>query len=114
MFLWAKSCNIVVYFYNQSPHKVLGKLTHEEALKGKKLDLAHIHMFGCLVYFHVPSKKRTKLEPIIMGHSETSKSCKVYILALWKTMIHIDVRFEEQRALMMYSSIDSPIVELQE
>jgi len=29
-------------------------------------------------------------------------------------MIHIDVRFEEQRALKRYSSIDSPIVEVQE
>jgi hypothetical protein len=63
-----------------------------------------LRIFGCLVYCHVPSEKRTKLEAtaekgIFVGYSETSKAYRVYILALRKTVVRRDVKFEEDRAL---------------
>jgi hypothetical protein len=56
------------------------------------------------VYCHVPSEKRTKLKAttekgIFVGYSETSKGYRVYILALRKTVVGRDVKFEEDRAL---------------
>jgi hypothetical protein len=63
LFLWAEACNTAVYLQNQSPHRVLGDKTLEETFSGKKLEVGHFRIFGCLTYSHVPSKKRTKLDP---------------------------------------------------
>jgi hypothetical protein len=103
MFLWAEACNTAVYLQNRSPHKVLGRMTPEEAFTGKRPEIGHIRIFGCLVYCHVPTERRTKLEPtaekgILVGYSETSKAYRVYIPALRRTVVRRDVRFEEDRA----------------
>jgi hypothetical protein len=103
MFLWAEACNTAVYLQNKSPHKVLGRMTPEEAFTGKRPEIGHIRIFGCLVYCHVPTERRTKLEPtaekgILVGYSETSKAYRVYIPALRRTVVRRDVRFEEDRA----------------
>jgi hypothetical protein len=62
-FLWVEACNIVVYLQNRSPHRVLGNKTREEDFSRKKPEVGNFRIFGCLTYSHVPSKKRTKLEP---------------------------------------------------
>jgi hypothetical protein len=61
-FLWAEACNTAIYIQNRSPHKVLGRKTPEELFTGRRLEVGHFGIFGCLVYCHVPSEKRTKLE----------------------------------------------------
>ena len=71
---------------------------------GKKLDMSHFYIFGNLLYYHVPSDSRKKMEPttdkgIFMGYSEISKVTRVYIPTLMKKMIRSDVRLEEGRAL---------------
>jgi hypothetical protein len=81
----------------------LGDKTPEEAFSGKKHDVGHFRIFGCLTYSHVSSKKRTKLEPtaekgIFVGYSETSKDFRIYIPSLRKTILKRDVRFEEDGA----------------
>jgi hypothetical protein len=57
--------------------------------------VGHPHIFGCITYSHVPSEKRTKLEPtaergIFVGYSETSKAFRIYHPSLRR-----NVRFEE-------------------
>jgi hypothetical protein len=86
-FLWVEACNTAVYIQNRSPHRVLGRKTPEEVFMGKKLEVGHFRIFGCLVYSHVPSEKRMKLEAtgekgIFLGYSETSKAYRVYIPSL--------------------------------
>ena len=103
MFLWVEACSTAIYLQNRSPHKVLGKMTIEEAFTGEKPNVGHLHTFGYLVYWHVPVEKRTKLEPtavkgIFIVYSETSKAYKVDIPALKKTVVRRDVRFEEDKA----------------
>ena len=61
-FLWAKACSTVVYLQNRSPHRALGCQTPEEMFTGKKLEIGHFRIFGCLTYSHVPYEKRKKLE----------------------------------------------------
>jgi hypothetical protein len=83
---------------------VLGRATPEEAFTGKKPDVSHFRIFGSLVYCHVPSESRKKLEPtavkgIFVGYSETTKAYRVYVPALRRTVIRRDVRFEEGKAL---------------
>ena len=66
-------------------------------------DVGHFRMFGCLTYSHVPSEKRTKLEPnvekgILVGYNKTTKGYQIYILGQWKIVVRQDVRFEKDRA----------------
>ena len=103
MFLWVEACNTTVYLQNKSPHKVLGRMIHEEAFTGKRPEIGHIRIFGCLVYYHVLTKRRTKIEPtlesgILVGYGETSKAYRVYIPALKRTVVRRDMRFEEENA----------------
>jgi hypothetical protein len=102
-FLWAEACSTAVYIQNMSPHKVLRKLTLEEAFTKKKPKVGHFRIFSCLVYCHVPSKKRTKLDStaekgIFIGYSETSKAYPIYVPSLKKIVIRRDVRFKEEKA----------------
>ena len=60
-------------------------------------------MFGCLTFSHVPSEKRTKLEPIaekriFVGYNKTSKAYQIYIPMQRKIVVWWDVRFEEEQA----------------
>jgi transposase InsO family protein len=63
LFLWAEACYTVVYLQNKSPHKAVGSMTPEEAFSGKKPEVGHLRIFGCITYSYVPSEKRTKMEP---------------------------------------------------
>jgi hypothetical protein len=103
LFLWAEACYTVVYLQNRIPHRAVGSMTPEEAFSGKKPEVGHFRIFGCITYSYVPSEKRTKLEPmaergIFVGYSETSKAFCIYLPSLRKTFLRRDVRFEEDRA----------------
>ena len=103
LFLWIEASGTAVYLQNRSPHRIVGSRTPEEAFIGVRPDVGHFRIFGCLTFSHVPSEKRTKLEPIaekgiFVGYSETSKAFWIYILAQRKLVVRRDVRFEEDRA----------------
>jgi hypothetical protein len=83
---------------------VLGNVTHEEAFMGKKPYIIHLRIFGCVFYCHIPTEKRTKLDPttkkrILVGYNETSKSYRIYIPSTRKTVVRRNIKFEEERAL---------------
>jgi hypothetical protein len=44
---------------------VLGRKTLEEVFTGRRPEVGHFRIFGCLVYCHVPSEKRRKLKAIV-------------------------------------------------
>jgi hypothetical protein len=104
LYLWAKVSATAVYLQNRNPHRILGKMTPEEAFAGRRTDVEHIRIFGCLTYSHVPSDKRRKLDlttqqGILVGYSEVSKAYRIYIPSLRRVVVSRDVRFEEGRAL---------------
>jgi hypothetical protein len=85
MHLWEEASSTVVYVQNRIPHKILGNKTPKEVFTGKKPEISHLRIFGCLVFIHVPKEKRTKLEPsrkkgTFVGYNENSKAYKIYIL----------------------------------
>jgi hypothetical protein len=85
-----------------SPYMILGKMTPEEAFTGRRPNVEHIKIFGCLTYSHVPSKKRTKLDPttqqgILVGYSEVFKAYQIYMPSLRRVVVSRDVEFEEGR-----------------
>jgi hypothetical protein len=112
MFLWAEASRTTVYIQNRSPHTVLGKLTPEEVFTGTRPDVSHLRIFGSVCYCHVPSEKRTKLDPtgdkgILVGYSEASKAYRIFVPARRKIMVCRDVQFEEERALRRSRDIAS-------
>jgi hypothetical protein len=79
LYLCAEASAAIVYLQNRSPHRIFERKTPEEAFTGRRLDVEHIGIFGCLTYSHVPLEKRTKLDPttqegILVGYSEVSKA----------------------------------------
>jgi hypothetical protein len=114
-FLWAKAYNTTIYIQNGSPHKVFGRNTPEEVFKGRRPKIGHFGIFGCLFYCHIPSEKRKKLEAttkkrIFIGYNENYKEYKVYIPSSRKTMVSMDVRFEEDRALRKAHDTNATII----
>jgi len=61
-FLWAEASYAIVYVQNRVPHQALENKTPKEVFTGVKLDIGHLHVFGCRIYFHVPKEKRKKLK----------------------------------------------------
>ena len=85
----------------------MGSKTYEEMLIGKKLEIGHFYIFGCLTYSHVPSEKRTKLEAteqrgIFVGYDEISEAFRIYLLAHRKVVVRREVRLEEEWAFRRY------------
>ena len=79
-----EACNTAIYLQNKSTHRALGHVTPEEAFSGKKHNVGHFRIFGCIAYSYVAKENRTKLEPtaekgIFVGYSETSKAFRIYI-----------------------------------
>ena len=67
---------------------------------GKKPNLEHIRVFGCVVYSHIPSENRKKLDKKaqklrFIGYTETTRNYKVWDEEKHKCYIHHDVIFNE-------------------
>ena len=89
----------------------MGSKTLEEAYSGKKPEVGHFKIFGCLTYSHVPSKKRSKLEPtaekgIFVGYDEIYKAYCIYIPARKQTVVRRDVKFKEDKAFRKSRELD--------
>eukprot|EP00253_Pinus_taeda_P007311 PITA_07311 len=103
-FLWEEVVNTVVYVQNRSPHQALDFKTPKEVFTGKKPDVSHFRIFGCLVYFHVSKEKRNKLKAfgkngIFVGYSENSKAYRIYMPGQRDVEVNRDVTFDEDIAL---------------
>ncbi|MCO5603077.1 hypothetical protein L7F22_057221 [Adiantum nelumboides] len=80
---WIEAVSIVVYIMNKTPTAAVHNLIPEEKFSGKKHDLRHLKVFGCIAYVHVPDELRTKLDPkaekcIFIGYSLEQKWYKCY------------------------------------
>jgi hypothetical protein len=60
--LWAKEVETVRYLVNMSPSSTLVDMNLNEIWSGKNLSVAHLKVFGCDAFVHVPKEKRSKLE----------------------------------------------------
>jgi hypothetical protein len=84
-----------------------------------KHEVGQFRIFGCLVYFHVPKEKRSKLDPsgrkgTFMGYSEYLKEYWICILGQRQIEVSRHVIFEEeiafQRSRESLMEIDSDII----
>lgn len=79
--------NTACYLVNRSSSSYLVDKTPYEAWATKKLSLAHLSVFGCDAFVHVPKEKRSKLgskseKCIFIGCKDGLKGYK-----LWNSMI---------------------------
>ncbi|MCO5564845.1 hypothetical protein L7F22_018513 [Adiantum nelumboides] len=50
---WVEALSTAVYIMNRTPTATVHNVTSEEKLFGKKPDLGHLKVFGCISYVHV-------------------------------------------------------------
>ena len=75
-------------------------MTPEEAWSGRKPNVEHLRIFGCIAYAHIPDEKRKKLDDkgvkcIFLGYSDVSKAYKLFDPITEKIIISRDVIFDE-------------------
>jgi hypothetical protein len=85
---------------NISPSSALVDTTPNEVWSGKKPSVAHIKVFGCDAFVHVPKEMRSKLDKkavkcIFIGYTEGMKGYKLWDLASRRTMYCLEVVFRE-------------------
>ena len=98
---WAEACSTAVYLHNRSPTTALKDETRFEHLFGKKPDISHLKVFGCVSYVHVPDSQRRKLDAkahkaIFVGYPPGVKGYKLYDLEKKKFVVSRDVQFFEE------------------
>jgi hypothetical protein len=73
-YFWAETVAIAVYIMNRTPKATIHGMTLEKKFIGKKPNVSHFRVFGCIAYVHVLDEKRSKLDPkvekcIFIGYS---------------------------------------------
>ena len=59
---WAEAVQCVAYLLNRCPTKSVKFKTLDEAWSGRKPEVSHLRIFGCIAYAHIPDQKRKKLD----------------------------------------------------
>jgi hypothetical protein len=86
-YFWAKVVTTAVYIMNRTPTAAVHGMTPEEKFTGKKPNVSHLKVFGCIAYVHVPDEKKSKLDPkadkcIFIGYSLKQKGYRCFTLPL--------------------------------
>jgi len=97
---WAEAVHTSLYLLNRLPTKAVNEKTPIEAWSGIQPSAKHLKVFGSICYSHVPSVKRSKLEPkgelgIFIGYSSQAKGYRVFNLQTKSISIRRDVVVDE-------------------
>jgi len=82
--LWSYGVLTAVYLINRLPIRVLDFKSPLEVLQITSPKLAHLKVFECSCFVHLPSSKRDKLDSravkcIFLGYSQTQRDTDVMI-----------------------------------
>ena len=85
---------------NRTPTAAIHGMTPKEMFTGKKPDLSHLKVFGCLAYVHVPDELRSKMDPkvekcVFIGYSLEQKGYCCYNPVTRQIKVSRDVVFDE-------------------
>lgn len=72
---WGAIVKYVIHILNRCPMKSLDNIVPKEAWTGRKPDVSHMRLFGCVAYALIPEKLRQKLDDkskkcIFLGYSD--------------------------------------------
>jgi hypothetical protein len=86
-YFWVEAVATIVYIMNRTPTATVHGMTFKEKFTGKKPNVSHFRVFGCIAYVHVPDEKRLKLDPkaekcIFIGYSLEQKGYRCFTLPL--------------------------------
>ena len=92
--------NTACYLKNRSPTLALVNKTPHEVWSGKKPSIAHLKVFVCDAFMHVPKEKMRKLDNkekkcIFVGYKDGIKCYKLWNLVTRKIVYSRDVIFKE-------------------
>jgi hypothetical protein len=81
--LWVEAVDTARYMVNMSHSSMLFDMTPHEVCLGKNTLVAHLKVFGCDTFFHVPKVKRSKLDKkvvkcIFIRYKEGMKGYKLW------------------------------------
>ena len=98
---WSEALKTAAHLINLMPTQVLGGKSPLELLLGRKSNISHLRVFGCLCYVHVPENFRNKLEErgrkcVFLGYSTFEKGYKCYDPLTKKLYTSKDVIFVER------------------
>ena len=85
---------------NRIPSPVVHGMIPEEKYTGRKPNISHLKVFGCIAYVHVLDERRSKLDPkvekcIFIGYSLQQKGYRCYNPSTHKMQVSRDVVFDE-------------------
>ena len=98
---WAEAISTAAYVRNRLPTTALKENeTPYERWYGRKPDVSHLRVFGCMAYAHVPDSERRKLDKKskkmrFVGYSLASKGYRLLDETNRKMYIRRDVEFNE-------------------
>ena len=96
----AVAIDTTCYLKNRSPTSTLVDKTPHEVWSDKKPFIAHLRVFGCDAFMHVPKEKRSKLDNkakkcIFVGYKDGIKGYKLWNHVTGKIVYNRDVVFRE-------------------
>lgn len=115
-YLWGEALSSAVYLINRVPSSILNFKRPLNALADHCTlpPNAHLepHIFGCVIYVHLHSHQRTKLEPramkcVFVGYSMTQKGYRAYHPPSKRFYVSMDVTFHEHELFYSISTIGS-------
>ncbi|MCO5576337.1 hypothetical protein L7F22_030146 [Adiantum nelumboides] len=97
---WAETASTAIYTMKRTPTATVHDITLEEKFIGKKTNVLHFKVFGCIAYVHVLNELRTKLDPkaekcVFIGYSLEQKGYKCYNPITRQVKVSRDVVFDE-------------------
>ena len=99
-YFWTEAIATAVYIMNRTPTTAVHGMTPEEKYTGRKPDISHLKVFGCIAYVYIPDERRTKLDPkakkcIFIGYSLQQKGYRCYNPSTRRMQVSRDVVFDE-------------------
>jgi hypothetical protein len=97
---WAEAVATAAYVGNRIPTSAMKNNTPYEAWYNRKPSLAHMRVFGCIAYAHVPDIQRRKLDKKaiklrFIGYDSHTKGYRLFDEDNGKVVIRRDVEFNE-------------------
>ncbi|CAG7815634.1 unnamed protein product [Allacma fusca] len=100
--LWAEAVATTTYIHNRVLDKQSQVITAHEAITGQKPSLAHIRIFGCTAFSHVPHQRRKVWDAkgvkcIMVGYSGNNHTYRLYDPATDRVLEDGNVTFKESK-----------------
>jgi hypothetical protein len=100
---WAEVVAIAVYIMNRTPTTTVHGMIPKEKYNGRKPNLSHLKVFGCITYVHVPDELHIKLDPkaekcVFIGYSLEQKGYRCSNPVTREMKVSKDVVFDEMNS----------------